>query len=162
MLNKEKTMNIVQKIFEIIKKDKDIAEKLFLFSEFAQDVKIWTGEDEYNNIQWLFSTYQENLALVGVDTRDESIWCIDDEGYFHQDCDELQNLPYEILRIESYYTKNEAVQDYYQKVKGYKEVLERYEQWCKDNNIALDKNKIYHDENGKLFNKSFAKENEQN
>lgn len=155
-------MNTVEKVIKIIQNDKDIAEKLFLFSEFPQDVKLWTGENQYPNIKWLFSTYQENVALIGINVIDESIWCIDDEGYFHQDCDALENLPYEILRIESYYTQNETIEDYYKKVKGYKETLEKYEQWCKENNIELDKNKIYHDENGKLFNKSFSKHNEQN
>jgi len=54
---------------------------------------------------------------------------------------------------------NETVEEYFEKFEdeGYKETLKKYEQWCKKNNIELDKNKIYHDENGKLFDKYFDK-----
>ena len=154
-------MKNYEKIIELIKEDKEIAENLFMFQEFREDVSLWTGEDEdnfdYTNIKWLFVTYQENLTLVGVNIKDETIWCIDNEGDFHQDCDALENLPYELIRIECKFTNEKTSTAYFEKFKdeGYKETLLKYEQWCKENNIELDKNKIYHDENGKLFDKYF-------
>lgn len=148
-------MKNYEKIIKLIKEDKEIAENLFLFNKFPKDVSLWTGEDEdnfdYTNIKWLFVTYQENLTLIGVNVIDEKIWCIDNEGDFHQDCDALENLPYKILSIESQYTKNEDVKSYYEKYPKYYSLLLKYEKWCKENHIQLDKNKIYHDENGKLF-----------
>lgn len=159
-------MNIVEKIITLIKSDKKISENLFLFSEFPKDVKLWTGEDEdhfdYSNIKWLFVTDQPNNILIGLNKLDFSVWSIDDEGDFHKACDTLQDLPYEILRLECAFTENETVEDYFEKYKeeGYKETLEKYELWCKNNNIELDTNHIYHDENGKLFTKSFSKANE--
>lgn len=154
-------MKNYEKIVKLIKEDKEIAENLFMFQEFREDVSLWTGEDEdnfdYTNIEWLFVTYQENLTLVGVNIIDETIWCIDNEGDFHQDCDALENLPYELIRIECKFTNDKTSKSYFEKFKdeGYKETLLRYEQWCKENNIELDKNKIYHDDNGKLFDKYF-------
>ena len=157
-------MKNYEKIIELIKEDKEITENLFMFQEFREDVSLWTGEDEdnfdYTNIKWLFITYQENLTLVGVNIKDETIWCIDDEGDFHQDCDALENLPYELIRVECKFTNDKTSKSYFEKFKdeGYKETLEKYEQWCNENNIELDKNKIYHDGNGKLFDKYFYKD----
>ena len=154
-------MNTVEKVIALIKCDKKIAENLFLFSEFPKDFKLWTGEDEdhfdYINIKWLVVTDQPNHTLIGINILDLSVWSIDDEGDFHKACDTLQNLPYEMLRIECAFTENETVEDYFEKYKeeGYKETLEMYELWCKNNNIELDKNCIYHDKYGKLFTKSF-------
>lgn len=156
-------MNTIEKIIKLIQEDKQIGSLLFQFAEIREDVKLWTGEDEdhfdYTNIQWLFITDHPNLTLVGVNTLDNTIWCIDDEGDFHQDCDSLQNLPYEMLRGDCSYTDNETVAEYFEKYKeeGYKESLERYEKWCIENNIELDKNNIYHDSNGNLFTKYFDK-----
>ena len=150
-------MKNYEKIIQLIKEDKEIAENLFYFQEFRDDVSLWKGEDEdnydYTNIEWLFITYQENLTLIGINLVDETIWCIDNEGDFHQDCDALENLPYKILSIESQYTKNEDVKSYYEKYPKYSSLLLKYEQWCKENNIQLDINKIYHDNDGNLFDK---------
>ena len=154
-------MKNYEKIIKLIKEDKEIAENLFYFQEFREDVSLWTDPPRdgvnYSNMEWLFVTDQENFSLIGVNIIDETIWCIDDEGDFHQDCDALENLPYEIIRVECKFTKNKTSTSYFEKFKeeGYKETLERYEQWCKNNNIQLDKNKIYHDESGKLFDKYF-------
>lgn len=154
-------MSTIEKIINLIKTDKEIAENLFLFKEFPENVKLWTGEDEDNfdftSIKWLFVTDHSNLTLVGVNTIDKNIWCIDDEGDFHQDSDALENLPYEIMRIDCKFTKDKTIEAYFDKYKeeGYKETLQRYEQWCKDNNIELDKDHIYHDENENMFSKYF-------
>ena len=158
---KSQNMNAIEKILKLIQEDQKIGFYLFEFSEIKDDVSLWTGIDEdnfdYTNIRWLFITDHANLSLVGVNKTDNTIWCIDDEGDFHQDCDALQNLPYEILKIESYYTENRDVPSYYKKYPEYYTTLLRYEQWCAENNIELDKNNIYHDSNGNLFTKYFEK-----
>jgi hypothetical protein len=76
----------------------------------------------YSNMKWLFVTYHSNYTLVGINVIDETIWCIDDEGDFHQDCDALENLPYEIIRNKCGYMGNETVKEYFEKFKeeGYK------------------------------------------
>lgn len=150
-----------EKIIQLLKDDDEIAQNLFLFSEFPSDVSLWTGpvEDnfDYSNIKWLFVTEQQNLTLVGISTIDNTVWCIDDEGDFHQDCDALQNLPYEILRLESFYTPNESIDEYFTKYKDYhfKETLARYEAWCNLNNIPLDEKRTYHLNDGSLFTNYF-------
>lgn len=156
-------MKNYEKIIKLIKEDKEMAENLFYFQEFREDVSLWTEPPRngvnYSNMKWLFVTYHSNYTLVGINVIDETIWCIDDEGDFHQDCDALENLPYEIIRNKCGYMDNETVKEYFEKFKeeGYKETLERYEQWCKENNIKLDKQGIYHDKNGILFDKYFDK-----
>jgi hypothetical protein len=111
-------------------------------------------------LKWLFLTDHPNLTLVGVNQLDGSVWCIEDEGDFHQGCDALQNLPYEIIRGDCSYTEHETVQEYFEKYKesGYQETLQRYEQWCLNNDIPLDANHIYHDEKGNLFTRYFDKQ----
>lgn len=93
-------MKNYEKIIKLIKEDKEIAENLLYFQEFREDVSLWTDPPRdginYDNMNWLFVTDQENFSLIGVNLIDETIWCIDDEGDFHQDCDALENLPYEI------------------------------------------------------------------
>lgn len=156
-------MKNYEKIIELIKENKEIAENLFMFQEFREDVSLWTvlprNGINFDNMKWLFVTYHSNYTLVGINIKDGTIWCIDDEGDFHQDCDALENLPYEIIRNKSGYMDNQTVKEYFEKFKeeGYKETLERYEQWCKENNIKLDKQGIYHDKNGILFDKYFDK-----
>lgn len=154
-------MNNTTKILNLIKEDKEIADVLFLFYEFPEDFSLWTGKDgksdfDFSNMDWLFVTEQPNLSLVGLNTKDNSVWCIDDEGDFHQDCQSFQDLPYEIIKIESRFTENSTVEEYFEKFPNhdFKSILKRYEIWCKENNIELDKQKIYHDENGNLI-KSF-------
>lgn len=102
-------MKNYEKIIKLIKEDKEIAEKLFYFQEFRENVCLWTDPPRdginYDNINWLFITDQENFSLIGVNLINETIWCIDDEGYFHQDCDALENLPYEIIRVECLFTE---------------------------------------------------------
>lgn len=154
-------MNVREKIMKLIKEDKEIASCLFLFYSIPEDVTLWTGEDgdnfDFSNVEWLFVTEQENLNLVGINVKDNSVWTIDNEGDFHKDCDCLQNLPYEIIRIECRYTDNELIQEYFEKFDNcdFKAILARYENWCKENDIELDKNRIYHDSNGSLFEKHF-------
>lgn len=151
-------MTNTEKIMDLIKGDKEIAEALFLFFEFPEDISIWTGDDEYPCIDWLFVTQQEQLSLIGIDQKNKAVYCIDDEGEFHKACNSLQDIPYEIIRIESSYSKNKLVLNYVNKYPNFLSILSKYEAWCKENGIELDKNNIYHDTEGKLFTHYFEKE----
>lgn len=73
----------------------------------------------------------------------------------------MQDLPYEIIKVESRFTKNSTVEEYFKKFSNcdFPLILKRYESWCKENNIELDKQRVYHDINGKLFDKYFEKDN---
>lgn len=147
------------KILNLIKNQQNIAEELFLFSTFPEDVSLWIepprDQADYSNIKWLFVTYQQNHALIGINTLDDTIWSIDDEGEFHYACNTLQDLPYELLRLECAFTDNGTVKAYFLKEIGYEDTLRQYEIWCHENAIELDKEKIYHDMDGQLFEKSF-------
>ena len=55
------------------------------------------------------------------------------------------------------YAKDELVQSVFDKNKDFETDLLKYEEWCRNNGINLDIQKVYHDENGNLFTKYFEK-----
>lgn len=123
-----------------------------------ESLEIYLNEDtkkEYASITWLYECRAENVCLIGF--NEESIYAIDSEGWLVGVCEGLENIPYELLRVESRYSEDELVEDVFDYDKDFLNDLLNYEQWCKNNNIELDKDKVYHTENGVLFDKYFDK-----
>lgn len=148
------------KIWNLIQSNKEYQENLFLFSSKQGDFSIFINEENnYEDINWLYISDLQSAKLVGIDIKTNEIYAIDDEGFLVEVCNGLENIPYEFIRRECSFTNDETVNDYFEKYKdyNYKETLEKYEEYCKDNNIALDKDNVYHDGNGKLFEKYFDK-----
>ena len=157
-------MNIFnKKIIKFLEQNANFADNLFLYNGFPDDIKLYTGFDgdnhDFSNIEWLFELHHQNLAFIGANTVTGEIWAIDDGGDFYKDCDCLQNLPYEIIRIECGCTKNGTVEEYFKKnqVSDIEELLKQYENWCESNGIEVDKSRTYHDADGKLFTRYFKK-----
>ena len=115
--------------------------------------------DDYTNIQWLFSTGDPLFSLIGVNTLTQKIWAIDNEGEFFETLNCLQDIPYDIIRNNCYYTDSETTEEYFEQhsAQQYRETLQEYEKWCQNNAIELDKDKIYHNNDGQLFSKYFQK-----
>lgn len=123
-----------------------------------KSLEIYLNEDtkkEYASITWFYECRAENVCLMGFD--EESIYAIDSEGWLVGVCEGLENIPYELLRVESRYAEDEMVKDVFDYDKDFETDLLKYEEWCKNNGIALDTQKIYHDESGNLFTKYFEK-----
>lgn len=112
-------------------------------------------EKEYAGITWLYECNAENICLVGIENNVVS--AIDSEGALVSVCEGLENIPYELLRAETRYAEDELVQDVFNYDKDFATDLLKYEDWCKNNNVDLDIQKIYHDENGNLFKEYFDK-----
>lgn len=110
---------------------------------------------EYEGITWLYECKAEGIYLVGIE--DNIISAIDSEGFLVSVCEGLENIPYEILRVESLYAEDELVQDVFDYDKDFQDDLLKYEEWCRNNAITLDIQKAYHDENGNLFKQYFDK-----
>lgn len=123
-----------------------------------ESLKIYLNEDtekEYADIIWIYECEEQSAAFIGMD--DNEVVAIDSEGFLVSVCEGIENIPYELLRLHSLYAKDELVKSVFDKNKDFKADLLNYEEWCKNNVIALDVQKIYHDENGNLFTNYFEK-----
>ena len=140
MLNKEKTMSQIN--LDIIKQFKDA----FKFEKEVDQTFIDTylNEEiltEHPSINWLYVCYLEDLPVIGIE--DNIIYGLDSEGFLIDVCKGLENIPYEILRLESEYG-TEFVKDVFKKNKNFALDFHKYEQWREENNIVLDQDNSYH------------------
>ena len=115
------------------------------------------SKSEFPDIIWLYECSVHNLGLIGIDNDINETYAIDSDGMVTYVCKGLENIPYEILRLESCYSDDETIQEVFDYDKDFELDFYKYEQWCKDNNIVLDQDKQYHDSNGNLFTKYFEK-----
>jgi hypothetical protein len=142
---------------DIIKQFKDAFQYRREFEK--KDIKKNLNQDilkETKGIVWLYFSNEQNYSLIGVE--EENVYALDSEGFLVDVCIGAENIPYELLRVLSESGDDGSVKDILQYNKEFELDLLKYEQWCKNNNIELDKNKIYHDENGVLFDKYFDKD----
>lgn len=107
-------------------------------------------------IDWIYWSNEQGYMIIGIE--DYNVYALDSEGFLVDVCIGIENIPYELLRVLSESGDDGSVKDILQYNKEFELELLKYEQWCKENNIELDKNKIYHDENGKLFDRYFDKD----
>lgn len=107
------------------------------------------------DIEWIYWSNEQEYCLIGIEGC--SIYAIKDEGELAEVCEGLENIPYELLRVLSESGTDGSVKDILQYNKDIEFDLSIYEKWCKENYIELDKNHIYHNENGELFTHYFDK-----
>lgn len=88
-------------------------------------------------IDWLYFSYEESYALIGVDGDD--VYALDTEGFLVDVCDGLENVPYAMLS-----TLLDSGEDILQYNQEFETDLIKYEDWCKTNNIEINKDKVYH------------------
>lgn len=142
-------LNIIKQFPILFKYVKNVNEKdldIYLSKE---------NQNKYKQINWLYVSIEDYACLIGLNGN--SVCAIDSEGILRSVCEEFQNIPYEFLRKNSQYTDNETLNELFEEENGLEESLINYEDFCKENNIILDKQGIYHDKNGKLFDKYFSK-----
>lgn len=128
----------------------------FSYNKYFQhtDIDKFFNEDMIENckgIECLYWSNEQTYCLIGF--QDNTVYAIQDECELTSVCEGLENIPYEMLRILSDSGENGSLEDIIQYNQEVMVDLLKYESWCKKNNIELDKSKIYHDENTKLFNK---------
>lgn len=141
---------------EIIKKFK---EAFKFYKEADQEsLNLYLNEDtkkEYEGITWLYECDEQSAAFIGIE--DNEVFAIDSEGYLVSICEGLENIPYELIRIDTLYCEDELVEDFFKYNKDFETDLLKYEEWCKNNNVILDIQKVYHDNYGNLFKQYFDK-----
>jgi hypothetical protein len=141
---------------DIIKQFKDAFQYRREFEK--KDIKRFLNPDilkDTQDIFWLYFSNEQNYSLIGVEK--ENVYALDSEGFLVDICIGIENIPYELLRVLSESGDDGSVKDILQYNQEFELDLLKYEKWCKENNIILDKNRIYHNENGKLFDKYFNK-----
>lgn len=117
------------------------------------------NEDMIENckrITWLYWSNEQTYGIIGV-YEDGTVSALQDEGELTDVCEGLENIPYELLRILSDSGKDSSLADILNYNQDVWLDLLKYEQWCKENNIELDKQRVYHDEQGKLFTHYFER-----
>ena len=141
---------------DIIKKFKEI---FFYERDFeSSDIKKFFNKEMISNtknIKWLYWSNEQTYGLIGTDNN--LVSAIQDEGELTDVCEGLENIPYEFLRILSFYHTKNLLDDGSIQIKNLLLQIQEYEVWCAENKIELDKNKIYHNENGKLFTHYFER-----
>lgn len=139
---------------------KNFKEAFKFYKEADEELlNLYLNEDtkkEYVGITWLYECDEQSAAFIGIE--DNEVFAIDSEGYLVSICEGLENIPYELLRLDSLYVEDELVQNIFKYDKNFQIDLLKYEDFCKKNGIILDITKVYHDERGKLFEKYFDKE----
>lgn len=107
------------------------------------------GENIANNTQWLYRGDGRLTVMLGL--YQDNIIAISEDFELFRFCDYFQDIPYEIYRRHFGIYESDR-EEYVHKLK-------EYEQWCRDNNILVDPNNYYHDENGEIFKEYFEFEN---
>ena len=142
-------INIIKQFKNAFKFEKE-ADKSSLEIYLTEDTK-----KEYKGINWIYECEEQSAAFIGIDNNE--VFAVDSEGFLVSVCEGIENIPYELLRLHSLYAKDELVQSVFDKNKDFETDLLKYEEWCRNNGINLDIQKVYHDENGNLFTKYFEK-----
>ena len=107
------------------------------------------GESIANNTQWLYRGDGRLTVMLGL--YQDNIIAISEDFDLFRFCDYFQDIPYEIYRRHFGIYESDR--------KEHVHKLKEYEQWCRDNNIVVDPNHYYHDENKDIFKEYFEFEN---
>ena len=144
--------------FEIVKENKLLREvfdyDLSSFEDIDDYKREFDGEIEeniVNNTTWLYRGDGRLTMMLGL--YKDNIIAISDDFFLLKFCDYFQDIPFEIYRLKFDFFENER--------ETYINNLKKYEQWCRDNNIVVDLNNYYHDENGEIFKRYFELNYEQ-
>ena len=138
--------------FEIVKGNKLLTEVFDYDPSSFEDINDYKREfdgeieeDIVNNTTWLYRGNGRLTRMLGL--YQDNIIAISDDFFLLKFCDYFQDIPFEIYRLKFDFFDNER--------ETYINNLKKYEQWCQDNNIVVDPNNYYHDENGEIFGKYF-------
>lgn len=95
--------------------------------------------------KWIYSGDLFTPYFIGL--LNDRVMAINQDAECFIYCNHFQDIPFESYRQFFYRMESEK--------KEHLEKLKEYKQWLKDNNIPIDPDCIYHDENGELFDEYF-------
>lgn len=151
------------KLTKLIESNKNIAEKLFYFSSWIdskKDTSLFITDENKElteGTEWIYQSSLQSFMLIGIFEWDGNVFAhaIDDQADYAGCINAFQDIPYEMIRRECYYTKDKSVNSYFEKNSDVENLLKEYEKYCHEHNIIIDKENVYHDENGSMFEKYF-------
>lgn len=113
--------------------------------DYIEEFEDSIEEDIVNKTHWLYCGDGYLREVLGL--YKDNIIAISQDFELFKFCDHFQDIPFEIYRRN--YEVFEPRRDHHL------ECLKKYEQWCKNNNIVVDPNNYYLDENGEIFKEYF-------
>ena len=151
------------KIVQLIRNNELIAKKLFYFSSWIdseKDTSLFITDENKELVEeteWIYQSSLQSFMLIGIFEWEKKVLthAIDDQTNYAGCINAFQDIPYEIIRRECYYTKDKSVKSYFQKNPDVEKLLKEYKKYCCEKNVQIDKEKIYHDKNGKIFSEYF-------
>lgn len=143
------SLSVANKVIQYLKENSDVFEVLFFGvnnKEFIVEPKLYfkNYHELIYNTHWLFENWCDNTKPTGI-LKDDSIVCLEEDGVVIEYCKGLQNLPYVFLKFRGNADSENITNEYFTFIqdtykKNFNEVLLKYEQWCAQNQILLDKN----------------------
>lgn len=104
-------------------------------------------EEEYivKDTNWLYKGSLYLTVILGI--YKDKIIAINEDFFLVVFCDHIQDIPFEIYRRGfSFFEPNRD---------EHLKKLKQYEEWCRNNGIAVDPDNHYHDEDGNIFSEYF-------
>lgn len=155
-----------QKIWNYLQNNHFVARNLFFYWEeknqlqeiFFDDTSEYEFlEEAFKNTQWLYRLQFDysSIIAIGINTTNQAVMTIADEGDIGILTYDFSILPYEFLSLMCPYSKISPYSpiEVFQKFPEFKQALDVYEKWCKSEGIILDPTYEFHDKNGNLLSK---------
>ena len=155
-----------KKIWDYIQNNPFVGKNLFFYNPlknkfdggvFDDTSEYGVLEEAFKNTTWLYRLKLDcsYIIAIGIDTTDQSVMTIGDEGDIGIITDDFSNLPYEFLAILCSYLRSYSfsTKEALEEEPEFKQALEMYEVWCKQEGISLDTSYKFHDKNGQLLAK---------
>ena len=158
-----------QKIWNYIQNNPFVGKYLFFYYEerndwdcvFFDDTSEYGFlEEAYKNTTWLYRLQFDYsyVIAIGIDTTNntnQAVMTIGDEGDIGIITHDFSILPYEFLALTCRYLRSYSfsTKEALEEEPEFKQALDIYEAWCKQEGIVLDPNHEFHDQNGNLLPK---------
>lgn len=113
--------------------------------DYIDEFKDSIEENIVKKTNWLYSGFSFLTVVLGL-YKGEVIAISEDFEIF-KFCDYFQDIPFEIYRRK--FDAFDYCREYHLGC------LKQYEQWCRDNSIAVDPDNHYHDKHGNIFSEHF-------
>ena len=134
-----KTTPLLKCIFDYQNRDPDY------LNDYIAEFEDEEEEDIVKDTKWLYKGSLYLTVILGI--YKDKIIAINEDFFLVVFCNHIQDIPFEIYRRGfSFFEKNRD---------EHLKKLNQYEQWCRDNGIAVDPDNHYHDEHGNIFSEYF-------
>lgn len=164
-----------QKIWNYVVSNQFIREEVFFYNTEQSKISNFIWNDAtlntmdlikvnlYKSITWLYKTNSfTSYSVIGIQNNTNKVYSLSNQGDIFYICDDFKLLPYYLIQDSmNVYREDEAeegnVFDYFKlpHFKNKEQALHQYEDWIKQENIILDAQFIFINEDGTYNKDSF-------